>query len=155
MGIIKELLTKVDKLGEENLLLKEKLRLVEARLNNIASKVQTPQVSHFTPSLTKTLDADNIWMGEKGEDSYTNMAKLDVFYDEDEDKWKCRGEAGVVDTVDFTYQGGVWKSSGVIPQIIVSTYPGVALLKTADITDDGEDKTVFYSFPIYAEYYPG
>jgi len=154
MTIIKNILIKIKELTKNMLTLRAQLRLMETRLNNIDSKAQTPNYDISSPILTKTLDTNNIWMGEKGVNSYTNMAKLDVYYDSTDDKWKVRGE-GVVDTVEFTYDSGTWKSSGVTPQIIISTYPGKALLKTSVITDDGEEKTVFFSFPIYAEYYPG
>ncbi len=156
MGIIKYFKDTIKKLKEENLILKERLRLIEIRLESAISKMSSPSIQHLTPEITKTLDANNLWMGEKGANTYDKMAKLDVYYDEIENLWKARGE-GIVDTVEFTYDvgSGTWKSTGVIPQIIISTYPGKSLLKTAEITDDGEEKTVFFSLPIYAEYYPG
>jgi len=91
MATIKNILIKIKELTKNMLTLRAQLRLMETRLNNIDSKAQTPNYDISSPILTKTLDTNNIWMGEKGVNSYTNMAKLDVYYDESEDKWKVRG----------------------------------------------------------------
>jgi len=91
MTIIKNILIKIKELTKNILTLRAQLRLMETRLNNIDSKAQTPNYDISSPILTKTLDANNIWMGEKGVSSYANMGKLDVYYDEDDDKWKVSG----------------------------------------------------------------
>lgn len=188
MGIIGKIIEKIKEVAKELIGLREKLRLMEVRLNNLTTKIQVPTYNIPSPDITKTLDANNIWMGEKGASTYDKMAKLDVYYDEDEEKWYSRshikelidvdldgladgdalvwnettekwevGAGGIAEVVEFTYDSGsgTWKSSGVTPQITIYTYPGKALLKTSVITDDGEEKTVFFRLPIYAEYYPG
>ena len=94
MSIVRNIINNIKKLTKDILTLRARLRLLEVRLNNIDSQRQTPNYDIPSPKLTMTLDANNIWIGEKGVNSYDNMAKLDVYYDEDEDKWKARGGEG-------------------------------------------------------------
>jgi hypothetical protein len=91
MGIIKNLTIKIESLEKENQTLKEKLRTIETNLASVIAKLTSPSIQHLSPEITKTLDVNNIWMGEKEEDEYVNMAKLEVYYDESVEKWKTTG----------------------------------------------------------------
>ena len=131
MTIIKNILIKIKELTKNILTLRAQLRLMETRLNNIDSKAQTPNYDISSPILTKTLDTNNIWMGEKGVNSYTNMAKLDVIYDSVDELWRpfqCIN--GAVPTPDADKE--------------------VTL-----IWDSSNKKYIVYKNPPYAIYYPG
>lgn len=90
MGIIKKLEHKVIELTEENSKLKTRLTNIENILHNIQRASQKEPYAHITKPEARnlTLDANNIWMGEKGETQYEKLGKLDVYYDEVEGIWK-------------------------------------------------------------------
>ena len=94
MGIINDFKNNIEKLTNENRILREKIRLLEIRMNNLTSKLQLPVNNISTPPvIDKTLDVNNIWMGEKSENKYNNIAKMELIHDEEMNKWRPVGYA--------------------------------------------------------------
>jgi len=134
MGIIKDLMERCDKLQSDNKILAGKIKLLELSLINVQRRINTPSESQRSPLLPNALDSNNIWIGDKGITEYTNLAKLDVHYDETLEKWVAGSN--------------IERIEGEVP--ILDADKIVTL-----IWDDVNLKFVAYLNPTYAVYYPG
>jgi len=131
MGVIQDLQNYVLELQNKVLLLQEKVKDLEIRLPGNPNKIDTPNQTAPSPSLTKTLDSNNIYIGDKGTTEYTNLAKLDVIYDSVDDKWRpFECVAGVVPLEDADF-------------IVTLMWSSV------------DKKFIVYKNPPYSIYYPG
>lgn len=130
MGIIQNLQNYVLKLQNKILILEDKIQSLQLTVANLSTYVPNIKQTASSPVLTKTLDSNNIWVGDKGETEYTNIALLDVYYDSVDDLWRpFEAIAGTVPTLDADYE-------------------------VTMIWDSVNSKYIVYKNPPYAIYYP-
>lgn len=166
MGVILNLLNSIKLLKEKNKILEQQIKQIEAKLTNLNTKILSPSIQHLTPEITKTLDANNIWMGEKGVYNYANMAKLDIYYDSGDDKWYCRSQIKELKDVDLTglVDGNAlvwnettekWEAGEVAGEIIINNiydFVGHSYVVTSVVWDDIDkelDITRGYAYAVY------
>jgi len=127
MGIIKNLQIKLIEMEKINIILSDKLKALELTVANLSKIVPNIKQNSISPILPTNLDSNNIWIGDKGESSYTNLALLDIYYDSVDEKWRpFECEAGAIPTEDADYIVTMMWSS-VDKKFIVYKNPGYAI----------------------------
>jgi len=130
MNIIKDILKAIELLRNDNKILQDKIKTLENTLFNVDKRINNNvTISQDTPKLTKTLDALNTYMGEKGSNTYTKFGKVKLVWNEDTEEW----------------EGGTGLQQEVLP------VPNPELIVTLTY-DPSDGKYKVYLTPTYAVY---
>ena len=155
MKLLNELISKINTLEKENKIFKAKIKSLETKIEKIVPEPEE-QKAIISPKRIQTLDALNIWMGIKSGNEYQYMAKLKVYYDEENDEWYSALPPEKLNEIIGNRIKEMMDDDELFEDLIdLQEYFTTAPDKVVtDITITGSTLMV-HKAPPYAQYYPG